>query len=1074
MTQHAQEQPVLAALDRSGGRRIWLARGGWLFIFFLLTAIFIASIPSATVYQRRDWLFSAALPAVWPYISTFTFAAVVVAVRFASLAVFYAVALLIAWRKWNDWFALFVSAALLMVAWGFVFRLDSSTIFAPQWLDPFEPYLSGVMQVCFLLSWLLLFFLLPDGRFVPGWSAWFVAVPFFASVPLFTFDWLRRYIAPRNWELVGGLVWSVFSISFLIAIMAALYFQIRRYRYDSTSVQRQQMKWVLIGLAAQPLPILLGIGIPGDEPWSALFTIFLQLSIVTLLPITIGLAVFRRRLWDVDPLINRSLVYGGLTAFILLFYGLIVGGASMLFQTRAGTAPVLITAIAAGLMLPPLYRRLDRGINRLHPASSAPPAGRAAPDGQIATPFSTVLSGRKLAFARLGWLTVLGLSGVTLAISLRASLDSGLFVAMPDLATQLDMALAHVFANNQFLANDIVLYVAFAQLVAFLAVGLLLFWRRSDDWLAILASIMCISVGVGFSPNLMFLPFLRPEWRHLATIQQILTFGTLVIFLFVFPNGRFAPRWGRTVAVAWTIYAATWLFFPQLNPHQTSSSLALFFFMGVAFVGLIAQVYRYHRVSNPVERQQSKWVMAGFLTTHICFFLLVTLSVLGITPRLEAVAPAPVRLINTILGLGAILIPISIAMAVFRRRLWDIDLIINRALVYGGLTALVIALYVMVVGLFSNAFRFEDSVALSVLATGLIAILFNPVRLRLQRVINRLMYGERDDPVTVIGKLGEQLEHAASPGESLVTLVDTIGRSLKLPYVAITTREGDTGHIVAAAGTAPADLVRMPLTYQSQQVGELLVAPRGAGESFATAERRLLDNIARQAGAAVYAAQLTGHLQRSREQLVLAREEERRRLQRDLHDGLGPQLATLSMQLDVARRLAAEDAPEAADLLGQLSADTQTAIADIRRLVYELRPPALDQMGLAGALREYAAGQRNGQAAVLVTVEAPDALPPLPAAVDVAAYRIVQEAVANCLRHAGATECAIRLEFGDRLTLRVRDNGRGLPLSVPPGVGLASMRERAAELGGECRIEAAPGGGTQVIATFPLAEDSRP
>ena len=698
---------------------------------------------------------------------------------------------------------------------------------------------------------------------------------------------------------------------------------------------------------------------------------------------------------------------------------------------------------------------------------------------QAVTPFSTALGGRKLIIARITWVAVFGLSVVALAVSMSAFLAAGLLTTMPAVATQLDVALARVFADNPILSGGVILFIAFAQVVAFLAVGLLIFWRRSDDWLAILASIMCIAVGAGFSPNLMFLPYLRPDWRQLATIQQILTFGTLVLFIFVFPSGRFAPRLGGIVAIAWAIYTMTWLYYPQLNPHQASSPLALFIFMGVVFVGLVAQIYRYRHVSSPIERQQSKWVMGGFITTQTCFFLLVTLSVLGITPRLEVVAPVPVRLLNTIAGLSAILIPITIAFAVFRRRLWDIDVIINRALVYGGLTALVITLYVIVVGLFSTAIRFEESLALSVLATGVIAILFNPVRLRLQQAINRLMYGDRDDPVTVISELSRQLEHAAAPGESLATLVATIGRSLKLTYVAIITHDGETEQTVAASGIAPADLLRLPLIYQSQQVGSMLVGPRAPGEAFSTAERRLLDNVARQAGAAVYAAQLTSHLQRSREQLVLAREEERRRLQRDLHDGLGPQLATLSMQLDVARRLVAEDSPKAADLLGQLSTDTQMAIADIRRLVYDLRPPALDQLGLVGALREYVAGQQNGNLGPPITIEAPDALPPLPAAVEVAAYRIVQEAVANSLRHARATECAIRLSLDDGLILVIRDNGRGLPPAVvgeqksASGVGLVSMRERAAELGGECRIELAPGGGTRVVAHFPLPEGPR-
>ena len=296
------------------------------------------------------------------------------------------------------------------------------------------------------------------------------------------------------------------------------------------------------------------------------------------------------------------------------------------------------------------------------------------------------------------------------------------------------------------------------------------------------------------------------------------------------------------------------------------------------------------------------------------------------------------------------------------------------------------------------------------------------------------------------------------------------------PYVAIETGDEEPA-VLAESGGRPSFPLRLPLVYHAAPVGALLVAPRAPDEPFTPAERRLLDNIAQQAGAAVYAAQLTGHLQHSREQLVLAREEERRRLQRDLHDGLGPQLAALGMQLDVARGLAA-GSPEAAALLARLSAETQTAIADIRRLVYDLRPPALDQFGLVGAVREYVAGQGNGGGPRL-TLDTPETLPPLPAAVEVAAYRIMQEAVANCLRHAAAENCRIVLRINGGLHVEVTDDGRGLPPAVVGpkptfGLGLASMRERAAELGGVCHVEAAPGGGTRVVATFPLPREVNP
>ena len=214
---------------------------------------------------------------------------------------------------------------------------------------------------------------------------------------------------------------------------------------------------------------------------------------------------------------------------------------------------------------------------------------------------------------------------------------------------------------------------------------------------------------------------------------------------------------------------------------------------------------------------------------------------------------------------------------------------------------------------------------------------------------------------------------------------------------------------------------------------------------------------------------LTVDLQRSRERLVAAREEERRRLRRDLHDGLGPQLASQTLKLEAARETIRTDPDRAEALLGQLIDKSQGQIAEIRRLVYALRPPALDELGLVGALRETAAqGELSG---LRVSFIAPDRLPPLPAAVEVAAYRIIQEALTNVIRHARAGSCRVTLalnEAAGTLALEVTDDGLGLPAEVRAGVGLVSMRERAAELGGVCRVEAGPDGGVRVAASLPL------
>jgi signal transduction histidine kinase len=375
----------------------------------------------------------------------------------------------------------------------------------------------------------------------------------------------------------------------------------------------------------------------------------------------------------------------------------------------------------------------------------------------------------------------------------------------------------------------------------------------------------------------------------------------------------------------------------------------------------------------------------------------------------------------------------------------------------------------LMVGLFGVLFHSGNNLGLSILATGLVAILFHPLRQRLQRAINRLMYGERDDPATVLARLGERLAYTAVPEATLPTITETIGQALKLPYVAISENGGDgqSGEVLTEFGKPTPELAAFPLVYQGQAIGKLLAGRRAPAETFTPAEQRLLENIAQQAGAAVYAAQITRHLQASRQELVTSREEERRRIRRDLHDGLGPRLASLSLRLDATRNYLHADPASADHELAELKGQVQDAIQDIRRLVYELRPPALDQLGLVPALREFAA-QHNTNG-VYFQVQALERLPNLPAAVEVAAYRIALEAMTNAARHAHASRCYVRLTAGDDLHLEIEDNGVGMPDRVPYGVGLASMRERAAELGGNFRLQSSPEAGTLLSISLPIA-----
>jgi signal transduction histidine kinase len=412
-------------------------------------------------------------------------------------------------------------------------------------------------------------------------------------------------------------------------------------------------------------------------------------------------------------------------------------------------------------------------------------------------------------------------------------------------------------------------------------------------------------------------------------------------------------------------------------------------------------------------------------------------------------------------------------IALLRYQLFDVDLLLRRALVYAGLTAVVIGVYALVVGGLGTLFS-TDNVVVSLLATGCIALVFQPVREWLQRGATRLVYGDRDEPYAAIARLGQRLETTLAPAEILPAIVETVASALRLPYAAI--RLADSGGLAvqAATGRAPVDEpLHTPLSYQGEAVGELLLAPRTPGEGFSNADRRLLNDLARQAGVAARAVrlaeearQLAIDLQASRERLVLAREEERRRLRRDLHDGLGPRLAGLTLRLETVEDSLADD-PRAASLFADLSTRTADAVADIRRIVYDLRPPSLDELGLGGAVQQAAESYLPHR--TRIAVETDGDLSGLPAAVEVAVYRIATEALTHVVRHASPRTCAVRIaRASDSVSVLVEDDGVGIRATNPRGLGLQSMRERAAELGGTFDAGTPPGRGTRIEAILPL------
>lgn len=563
--------------------------------------------------------------------------------------------------------------------------------------------------------------------------------------------------------------------------------------------------------------------------------------------------------------------------------------------------------------------------------------------------------------------------------------------------------------------------------------------------------------------------------------------------LFLFPDGRLlTPRWRFPFWMAsggLVLLIIVLAFHPSplpewgmgVNPFGIRGTADLMnalidlsgWLLGGGFISAIfAFILRFRR-SHTVERKQLQWLLyAIVLGTGAC---LLSIPLWMLFPTNPLVQEFTIMLTNvTVLGIAS-----ATTLAILRYRLYDIDIVINRTLLYSALTLSIVTIYVVVVGGLGTLFHAEGNPLISLGATGVVAVVVQPLTNRLQRGVNRFFYGERDDPLNALAQLGQRLEAAIAPEILLPTLVDTIAQTLKLPYVAIRLRSGEEYKIAAQYGTAITDVIRLPIIYQGDTVGMLMAGARSPGEAFSRADQHLLKQIAHQAGPTAYNVQLTEDLRQSRMRLVTAREEERRRLRRDLHDGLGPVLASQGLKLAAISQLLTSKPTQAQQLLAELTTQNERTVAEIRRLVYHLRPAALDELGLVGAVRDYASdlkGRTDGAPRLTVDVQAPDTpLPFMTAAIEAAAYRIVTEALTNVVRHACARHAVVAFDLCDTslrptLRLEIKDDGIGMADNRRAGVGLLSMRERAEEIGGSFKISTTSGNGTRIVALLPLTE----
>ena len=598
--------------------------------------------------------------------------------------------------------------------------------------------------------------------------------------------------------------------------------------------------------------------------------------------------------------------------------------------------------------------------------------------------------------------------------------------------------------------------------------------------------------GLGLSG--VFLTLLFPDGRLLARRWRLVAWAAVFGAAMFAVAEAFMPGPLRTHIYVINPFEAVGVIGGGLTTYEVFPALSVF---GTALLltsnaGALLSLFLRLYGARGDRRQQIKWYLYAAVPTLVG--MSVVFVEVGVLTFTTSFLFDPIYITTDEVGTGVnyvslfslSILPVFTYIAILKYRLYDIDAVINRTLVYGALTASVVGVYVLAVGGLGALFQAQGNLGVSLLATGLVAVLFQPLRGKLQRGVNRLMYGERDDPYAVISRLGRRLEATLAPEAVLPTVVETIAQALKLPYAAILLKEGEGFRTAAAYGSPAGEPEALPLVYQREEIGRLVIAPRAPGERFSAADRGLLEDLVRQAEVAVHAVRLTTDLQRSRERLVATREEERRRLRRDLHDGLGPTLASLALRLDAARKLVRPKPGDAEQLLARMKDQTQDTVGDVRRLVYGLRPPALDDLGLVAAVNQQAEshgfavagvsgvtdkGAAGEDGSVFFSLETPDDLPSLPAAVEVAAYRIAQEATTNVARHAHAKTCRVGLSVdraGGVLELEVRDDGVGMPEDRQAGVGMSSMRERAEELGGTLLVEPGQEGGARVLARLPL------
>jgi signal transduction histidine kinase len=642
-----------------------------------------------------------------------------------------------------------------------------------------------------------------------------------------------------------------------------------------------------------------------------------------------------------------------------------------------------------------------------------------------------------------------------------------------------------------------------AFMVAFLAmatVGGLVAWRQPRNaigWMLLIVSICAAILFV--SSQYATLAAQRPaslpgarwaawisNWVWIVPISFPLSF-----LLLLFPDGRLpSARWrpfawsaGAYLALSTLVFALAGgsagglrvgdpIGIDALRPVATfMDGPGFVVFLAIIIVSLVALVMRF-RQADGVQRRQIKWFAWAGAVAVALFLSQGALDALGARGILfRVIVPASAFLI----------LPLGVGMAILRHRLYDIDVVINRTVLYAVLGALITALYVGIVVGIGTLVGSRGNLFLSILATAIIAVGFQPLRVRARHLANRLVYGKRATPYEVLSEFGERLAGSYGTDDALPRLARVVGEGVGAQRSIVWLRIGGALRPAAAwpgddrASELPgrtgdpeaADDQAFEVRHQGESLGAISVAmpPR---EPLTPTGHKLLQDLAAQAGLILRNVRLIEELRSSRQRIVAAQDEERRRLERDIHDGAQQQLVALAVKLRLVEKLARQDPERTEQMATQAKTELQQAVEDLRDLARGIYPPLLADKGLPAALEAQArkaplpvAVMRNGVGRYSQEVEA-------------GIYFCVLEALQNAAKYSEATSVTVRLEREDaHLVFEVADDGRGFdPSSTPKGSGLQNMSDRVEALGGTFEVASSPGDGTTVRGRLPVRQGS--